>query len=113
MDIGTAMGYSDSSSGALYSTDPDYSGSDDAGASLQIEKAVMAYEQGIVGQVIGTTIYGTGPDSKDYLEYVQTAYADQTAANMRTPGSATGGRVDALTYANGGEKMLVINLIKR
>ena len=71
---------------------------------------------GIVGQVIGEEIY-----PKDYLERVRTAFegaTPKTAApylqgNLQTPGSATGGRTDQLTYAGAAEKMLIVNLIFR
>lgn len=113
LDVGTAEGYSSSSTGALYSADPDYSTGTDAAISAQIEKAISTYEAGVVGQIIGTTIFGEGSESQSLLGSVKTAFSGSTAANMQTPGSATGGRVDALTYANGAEKMLIINLIKR
>ena len=106
LDIGTAEGYN--ASFALYSTDPDYSAAADAAISLQIEKAVSGYVEGIIGQVIGDTIY-----PRDSLERVKTAYSGQSAANMRTPGSATDGRTDQLTYANGAEKMVRVNIILR
>lgn len=106
LDIGTAEGYD--ASGTLYSADPDYGSGTDAAISLQLEKAISNYQAGIVGQVIGVNEY-----PRDYLERVKTAYAGQTAANMRAPGSATGGRIDALTYTGAAERMIIVNLICR
>jgi hypothetical protein len=106
LDIGTAEGYN--ASGVIFSADPDYSAASDAAISLQIEKAVVGFMEGIVGQVIGTEIF-----PRDLLDRVHTAYAGQTAANMRTPGTATGGRTDQLTYANAAEKMVIVNLLFR
>jgi hypothetical protein len=108
LDIGTAEGYSDAD-GTLYSTDPDYSGSDDDDISIQLEKAIMGYQQGIVGQVIGTTTFGEETE----LGFVKTAFQSQTAANMQTPGSATGGRTDQLTYSNSADTMIIVNAILR
>jgi hypothetical protein len=108
MNIATAGFAMTSAAGTPYTTDPDYSGTGDAATSLQVELAAMNYHQGIIGQVIGTTIY-----PKDLLDRVKTAYAGQTAANMQTPGSATGGRSDQLTYANAAERMVIVNLIGR
>jgi hypothetical protein len=107
LDISDAEGYDASES--LYSTDPEYdSQTDNAIISLQLEKAIQNWMEGIVGQVIGTTIY-----PRDYLDRVHTAYYGQTAANMRTPGTATGGRSDQLTYSNSAERMVIVNLIFR
>jgi len=111
LDISAAEGYD--ASQALYSADPDYSAATDAAISLQLEKAVAGYAEGIIGQVIGTTTFGEGSDSRSYLAYTKTAYEGYSAANMRTPGSATGGRTDQLTYANAAEKMVLVNLIMR
>jgi len=47
------------------------------------------------------------------LDRVASSYMGQTAANMQTPGSATGGRTDQLTYANAAERMIIVNLILR
>jgi hypothetical protein len=105
LDIGTAEGYDGS---GKYAADPDYGGGTDAAISAQVEAAVKGYVEGIVGQVIGVIQY-----PKDYLDRVKTAYEGQTAASMRTPGSATGGRTDQLTYANAAEKMVTVNLILR
>ena len=106
LDIGTAEGYT--AAGAAYSADPDYGDGTDADISLQLEQAVMNYQNGIVGQVLNVI---TNP--RDYLDRVRTAYEGQTAANMRTPGSATGGRSDQLTYTNSADKLLIVNLIHR
>lgn len=106
LDIGTAEGYN--ASGTVYSADPDYGAGDDDVISLQLEQAIQNHLYGIVGQIIGENIY-----PRDYLEKVKTAYHGYTAANMRTPGSATGGRSDQLTYAGAAEKMIVVNLIMR
>lgn len=107
LDISAAEGYDASES--LYSTDPEYdSQTDNTIISLQLEKAIQNWMEGIVGQVIGTTIY-----PRDYLDRVHTAYYGQTAANMRTPGTATGGRSDQLTYSNSAERMVIVNLIFR
>jgi hypothetical protein len=105
LDISAAEGYNGSL--AKYTTDPNYAGTA-ADISAQLEQAVAGYVTGIVGQVIGTTVY-----PKDLLDRVKTAYEGQSAANMRTPGSATGGRSDQLTYANAAEKLVVVNLILR
>lgn len=107
LDISAAEGYT--AAEALYSADPEYDDetSNDV-ISRQVELAVQNFVFGIVGQVIGVVNY-----PKDNLDRVWTAYQGQTAANMRTPGSATGGRSDQLTYANGAEKMVVVNLIMR
>jgi hypothetical protein len=106
LDIGTAEGYN--SSFAVYSADPNYGTGADADISAQLEQAIQNHQNGIVGQIIGVNEY-----PRDYLEKVKTAYAGQTAANMRTPGSATGGRSDQLTYAGGAERMVIVNLIGR
>ena len=106
LDIGTAEGFD--GAGALYSADPDYGAGTDAAISLQLEQAIANHQNGIVGQIIGVNEY-----PRDYLERVKTAYNGQTAANMRTPGSATGGRSDQLTYAGAAEKMIIVNLIMR
>jgi hypothetical protein len=110
LDIGTAEGYD--ASGNLYSTDPAFnaaaSGTDDTAITIQIEQAIQNHQNGIVGQVIGVNEY-----PRDYLERVKTAFSGYSAANMRTPGSATGGRSDQLTYAGAAEKMIIVNLIFR
>lgn len=107
LDIGTAEGYD--GSGNLYTTDPEYDdNTDNAAVSTQVEKAITGYVEGIIGQVLGDEVY-----PRDSLERVQSVYAGYSAANMRTPGSATDGRTDALTYANGAEKMVRVNLIFR
>lgn len=114
LDIGTAPGYVTAAAGALYSADPEYdTQTDNALISAQIEKAVEAYVGGIVGQVIGVNNFGEGRFSKSYLDRVKTAYPNQSAANMMTPGSATGGRTDQLTYANAAERMIIVNMILR
>jgi len=107
LDIGTAEGYTVGY--AKYSADPEYDTQTDNGIiSRQLENAIAGYMTGIVGQVIGVVSY-----PRDYLEKVATSYMGQSAANMKTPGSATGGRTDQLTYANAAEKMVVVNLILR
>jgi hypothetical protein len=107
LDIGTAEGYD--ASFALYAADPEYdTETDNAVISLQLEKAIDNHLFGIVGQIIGVNVY-----PRDALERVRTAYAGQTAANMRTPGSATQGRSDQLTYAAAAERMVIVNLIFR
>lgn len=106
LDIANAEGYN--AAFAIYSADPDYSGATDAAISLQLEQAIDNHVFGVVGQVIGTNIYPKG-----MLDKVKTAFDGYSAANMRTPGSATGGRTDQLTYANAAEKMLIVNLIFR
>lgn len=106
LDIATAEGYD--ASFALYSADPAYATADDAVISAQIEAAVSGYTTGIVGQIIGVDEF-----PKDYLDRVKTAYDGQSAAIMRAPGSATGGRTDQLTYSNSAEKMIIVNLILR
>lgn len=111
LDIANAEGYN--AAGTIYSADPDYDTATDAAISSQLEQAIDNHLFGVVGQIIGTTVFGVGRHSKDYLDRVHTAYQGQTAANMRTPGSATGGRTDQLTYANAAEKMIIVNLIFR
>ena len=107
LDISHCEGYD--ASFAVYAAEPDYDdSSDNAAVSLQIEQAVANYHAGIVGQIIGVNEYPRG-----YLEKVKTAYSGYAAANMRTPGSATGGRTDQLTYAGAAEKMIIVNLIFR
>lgn len=106
LDISAAEGYD--SSFAVYSADPDYAADADAAISSQLQQAIDNHVFGVVGQVIGTNVYPRGA-----LDKVKTAYQGQTAANMRTPGSATGGRTDQLTYANGAEKMAIVNLVLR
>lgn len=107
IDIANAEGYD--ASFALYSTDPEYdTETDNTVVSAQLEAAVSGYTTGIVGQIIGTTEF-----PKTLLDRVHSAYHGQTAAIMRTPGSATGGRTDQLTYANAAEKMIIVNLILR
>lgn len=108
LDI-SAPGRMSSASGTPYSADPEYdTEATNSVVSIQLEGAIEEYMGGIIGQVIGTTIY-----PKDYLDRVHTAFAGQTAANMQTPGSATGGRSDQLTYANAAERMIIVNLIAR
>jgi hypothetical protein len=107
LDIGTAEGYDASEN--LYSADPEYdSETDNSVISLQLEKAIDNHLFGIVGQVIGVNTY-----PRAALERVRTAFHGYSAANMRTSGSATGGRSDQLTYANAAEKMIIVNLIFR
>jgi len=106
LDIGTAEGYD--AAFAVFAADPDYGAGTDAAISTQLEQAVQNHQNGIVGQVIGVNEY-----PRDYLERVHTAYSGYTAANMRTPGSATGGRSDQLTYTGSAERMLIVNLIMR
>lgn len=107
LDIGTAEGYN--ASGTVYTVDPEYdTQTNNAIISTQLEQAIQNHMEGIVGQIIGETIY-----PRDYLERVKTAYSGYSAANMRTPGSATGGRSDQLTYAGAAEKMVIVNLIMR
>jgi hypothetical protein len=103
-----ATGRMSGTGGTPYSVDPDYKDVADADVDAQIEGAIEEYTGGIIGQVIGVTVY-----PRDLLDRVATAYAGQTAANMRTPGSATGGRSDQLTYANAAERMVIVNLINR
>jgi len=112
LDIANAEGYT--SAGAVYSADPEYdTNADNAAVSSQLEQAIDNHIFGVVGQIIGTTVFGEGRHSKDYLDRVATAYQGQTAANMQTPGSATGGRTDQLTYTNAAERMIIVNLIFR
>lgn len=117
LDFANAMGYT--SGGAAYSADPDYSSAADAAISLQLEQAVANYEAGIIGQVLNSIEY-----PRDYLDRVRTAFAGgvstpnpqtgmSSTAVMQTPGSATGGRSDQLTYTNSAEKVLIVNFIKR
>jgi len=115
LDIADAEGYN--AGGSAYSADPEYDSGNDAVVSLQLEQAVMNYQNGIVGQVIGEVTY-----PRDALERVRTAFESGTSPNihtgmtnaiMKAPGSATGGRSDQLTYANAGEKLLIVNLIHR
>ena len=106
LDISAAEGYA--AAGTAYSADPDYGAGDDDVISLQLEQAVMHYQNGIIGQVLNVI-----EDPRDYLDRVRTAYEGQTTAIMRAPGSATGGRSDQLTYTNSAEKLLIVNLIHR
>lgn len=107
LDISDAEGYAADFS--LFSTDPEYdTETDNSIVSVQLEQAISNYQNGIVGQILGTVEH-----PKDYLDRVKTAYNGQTAANLQTPGSATGGRTDQLTYTNSGEKMVIVNLIHR
>ena len=106
LDIGTAEGYD--ADGTIYTADPDYSDDADSVISTQLEQAIQNHLYGVVGQIIGVNEY-----PRDYLERVKTAYNGYSAANMRTPGSATGGRSDQLTYAGAAEKMIIVNLIFR
>lgn len=106
LDIANAEGYDAAFS--VYSGEPDYGDGDDDDISLQLQQAIDNHVFGIVGQIIGTNVYPRG-----YLDKVKTAYDGYTAANMRTPGSATGGRTDQLTYANAAEKMIIVNLVFR
>ncbi len=107
LDFATPEGYSPTT-GTPYTSDPDYSGAADSAISVHLEQAIMNHCAGIVGQIIGVNEY-----PRDYLERVKTAYHGYAAANMRTPGSATGGRSDQLTYAGAAEKMIIVNLIMR
>jgi hypothetical protein len=117
LDIGTTIGYN--AGGTAYSADPEYDDeTDNAVVSLQLEQAVTHYHQGIVGQVLNEIIYPRG-----YLDKVRTAYAGSpttpnavtgipSVASMQTPGSATGGRTDQLTYTNSAEKLLIVNWLR-
>jgi hypothetical protein len=116
LDIGTTIGYT--SAEAAYAADPDYSSSADAAISSQVEQAVTHYVEGIIGQVLNTIEF-----PRDYLDRVRSAYVGATSPNtltgmnsttiMQTPGSATGGRSDQLTYTNSAEKLLIVNFIHR
>ena len=115
LDISAAEGYD--ANGDAYAADPDYNGAGDDAISLQLEKAIMGYQNGIVGQVIGEVKFPRG-----YLERVRTAFPTGTSPNihtgmtnavMKAPGSATEGRTDQLTYANAAEKLLIVNIIHR
>jgi hypothetical protein len=107
LDLANPEGYD--AAGAIFTadTDPDYSGTD-ATISHQLEQAIDNHLFGIVGQIIGLEKHPKG-----LLDRVYTAYKGQTAANMRTPGSATGGRTDQLTYSNSAERMIIVNLVLR
>jgi len=112
LDIATGTGMD--GSGDPFAADPEYdTEATNAVVSLQLEQTIDNHLFGVVGQIIGTTVFGEGRHSKDYLDRVHTAYAGQTAANMQTPGSATGGRTDQLTYANAAERMIIVNLVFR
>lgn len=118
LDIEAAPGYWDNSgTDAQYSDDPTYTAATDtdtdAAISLQLEQAISNYTGGIVGQIVGTEIYGEGRYDNDYLSRVRTVFNGYTTATMRVPGTATGGRTDQLTYAKGAEKMVIVNLIMR
>jgi hypothetical protein len=106
LDIANAEGYD--ASDAPFSADPDYAAGDDDDISSQLEQAINNHVFGVVGQVLGTNVYPRGS-----LDKVKTAYSGYSAANMRAPGSATGGRTSQLTYANAAEKMAIVNLILR
>jgi hypothetical protein len=107
LDIANAEGYT--AAGALYTTDPEYdTNADNAAVSLQLEQAISNWLEGIVGQVTGFEKY-----PKDYLDYTRTAYAGHSDATYRTPGTATEGRSDQLTYTNASDTMLIVNLIMR
>lgn len=118
LDIANAEGYVDDDN--EYDTDPEYdTNTDNAAVSAQIEAAVSGYTTGIIGQIIGTTEF-----PRDYLDRVRTAYSGGVSSpnsylgigqqtSMQTPGSATGGRTDQLTYSNSAEKMIIVNLILR
>ncbi len=109
LDIANPEGYlADGTAPFTADTDPDYGAGTDAAISHQLEQAVDNHLFGVVGQVIGVNTF-----PRDYLDRTKTAYAGETAANMRTPGTATGGRTDQLTYANAAEAMLIVNLIFR
>ena len=116
LDFSAAMGYD--GSGNAFSADPDYSGTD-ATISLQLEQGIEHYVTGIIGQVLNEVVF-----PKDYLDRVRTAFAGgvsspntvtglSSTAVMQTPGSATGGRPDFLTYTNSAEKALIVNFIHR
>jgi hypothetical protein len=107
LDIANTEGYAADFS--LFSADPEYDDeTDNAIISRQLQQAIDNHLFGIVGQVIGVNEY-----PRAALERVKSAYNGYTNANMRTPGSATGGRSDQLTYSNASNKMLVVNLIFR
>ena len=114
LDIGTGAGYDGSDD--PFAADPDYDSADDGAISSQIEQTVDNHVGGIVGQVIGTTVF-----PRTALERVRTAYEGLTPKTaspylqgpLVTPGSATGGRSDQLTYAGAAEKMVIVNLILR
>lgn len=112
------MGYD--AAGAGYSVDPEYdTEADNSVISAQLEQAVVNYEEGVIGQVLNSITY-----PRDYLGNVRTAFSGgvqspnpQTGMNagavMQSPGSATGGRSDQLTYTSSADKVLIVNFIKR
>jgi len=113
-ELNLAGGDGYDASGDPWAADPEYdTQTDNSIISNQIEQIVDNHVFGVVGQVIGTFTFGEGRWSKDYLDRVHTSYMGQTAANLQTPGTATGGRTDQLTYANAAERMIIVNLILR
>lgn len=114
LDIANAEGFDTATPSIPYATDPEYDDeTDNTVISGQLEAAIDGHLMGIVGQVIGTVTHGAGRHSRALLDRVKTAYEGYSAANMQTPGSATGGRTDQLTYANAAERMILVNLIMR
>jgi len=112
LDIATGPGYD--AAGDPWAADPEYdTEATNSVISNQLESTIDNHLFGIVGQVIGTTIFGEGRHSRDYLDRVATNHMGQTVANMQAPGTATGGRTDQLTYANAAERMIIVNLIFR
>jgi len=103
-DIGTTFG---GSSGDAFSADPDYDSSSDATISAQLEAFAVENQCGVVGQVIAIW---TWPRSG--LEKVMTQYRSLTRFE-EMPGTATGGRSDALVQASGADKVAVINFLSR
>lgn len=115
LDFSAAEGYDDG--GNAYAGYPDFDTDDDDDICRQLSLGIMGYQNGIIGQVIGEVQF-----PRDYLDRVRTAFPSGTSPNiytgmtnaiMKTPGSATGGRTDQLTYANAAEKLLIVNLIHR
>ena len=111
LDIGTAEGFD--GTGDVYTTDQDYDTAADTAISLQIEQAVEGWLTGIVAQVIGVNNFDDGEFDQGYLSRVATEYLGQSSVTLQTPGMATGGRTDQLTYANAAERMIIVNLIFR
>lgn len=120
LDFSNAMGY-DASGGTYYGgADPEYdTEANNAIISRQLEQGIMNYQNGIIGQVLNEIEY-----PRDYLDRVRTAFEGgvsspnaqtgmSATAVMQSPGSATGGRSDQLTYTNSANKVLIVNWIHR
>lgn len=120
LDFSNAMGYDASGNTYFGGSDPEYdSETTNSVVSRQLEQGIMNWNDGVIGQVLNTIEY-----PRDYLDRVRTAFEGgvsspnaqtgmSATAVMQSPGSATGGRSDQLTYTDAATTVLIVNWINR